>query len=80
MTPRKTPIGQVTVADWALFLSRYTFATAIDDPTRLRKSKDVGQWAGLTQSREETGEREVVGSIAKPETPVRGLRFTKQRM
>ena len=42
-----------------------TFATAIDDPTRFRKSKDIGPWAGLTPSRDESGERVVVGSITK---------------
>ena len=42
-----------------------TFAAAIDDPTRFRKSKDVGPWAGLIPSREESGERKVVGAITK---------------
>ena len=42
-----------------------TFAAAIDDPTRFRKSRDVGPWAGLIPSREESGERKVVGSITK---------------
>ncbi|MXY00891.1 MAG: IS110 family transposase [Chloroflexi bacterium] len=42
-----------------------TFAAAIDDPTRFRKSKDIGPWAGLIPSRDESGERKVVGSITK---------------
>lgn len=42
-----------------------TFAAAIDDPTRFRKSKDIGPWVGLTPSRDESGERKVVGAITK---------------
>lgn len=42
-----------------------TFAAAIDDPTRFRRSKDIGPWAGLIPSREESGERKVVGAITK---------------
>ena len=42
-----------------------TFVSAIDDPERFRRSKDVGPWAGLTPGRNQSGERDIVGSITK---------------
>ena len=42
-----------------------TYKAAVDDPTRFRRSKDIGPWVGLTPSREESGERSVVGGISK---------------
>ena len=42
-----------------------TFASAIDDPGRFRRSKDVGPWVGLTPGRNQSGERDVVGQITK---------------
>ncbi len=42
-----------------------TVRAAIDDPERFRSSKDVGPWAGLTPSRHQSGERDVVGSITR---------------
>ena len=42
-----------------------TYKAAVDDPTRFRKSKDIGPWVGLTPSREESGERSVIGGISK---------------
>ena len=42
-----------------------TFTSAIDDPARFRRSKDVGAWAGLTPRRDQSGERDIVGRIAK---------------
>ena len=35
-----------------------TFMSAIDDPERFRRSKDVGPWAGLTPGRNQSGERD----------------------
>ncbi|MCR9140107.1 MAG: IS110 family transposase [Alphaproteobacteria bacterium] len=29
----------------------------VDDPERFRSSKDIGPWLGLTQRREQSGER-----------------------
>ena len=42
-----------------------TFKSAIDDPGRFRRSKDVGPWAGLTPGRNQSGERDIVGAITK---------------
>ena len=42
-----------------------TFTSAIDDPERFRRSKDVGPWVGLTPGRDQSGERDIVGRITK---------------
>ena len=42
-----------------------TFVSAIDDPERFRRSKDVGPWAGLTPGRNQSDERDIVGRITK---------------
>ncbi|MCQ0093975.1 transposase [Roseovarius sp. M141] len=42
-----------------------TAKSAIDDPERFRSSKDVGPWAGLTQRRKQSGERDVIGQITR---------------
>ena len=40
-----------------------TLRSAIDDPERFRRSKDVGPWVGLTPGRNQSGERDSVGAI-----------------
>lgn len=42
-----------------------TVRAAIDDPTRFRRSRDIGPWVGLTPGRDESGERSIVGAITK---------------
>ena len=42
-----------------------TFKSAIDDPERFRRSKDIGPWVGLTPGRDQSGERDIVGTITK---------------
>ena len=42
-----------------------TYMSAIDDPGRFRRSKDVGPWVGLTPGRNQSGERDIVGAITK---------------
>ena len=42
-----------------------TYKSAIDDPERFRRSKDVGPWVGLTPGRNQSGERDVVDAITK---------------
>ena len=42
-----------------------TFTSAIDDPERFRRSKDVCPWVGLTPGRDQSGERDIVGRITK---------------
>ena len=42
-----------------------TFTSAIDDPKRFRRSKDVGPRVGLTPGRDQSGERDIVGRITK---------------
>ncbi len=42
-----------------------TFVSAVDDPGRFRRSKDVGPWVGLAPGRNQSGERDIVGQITK---------------
>src|SRR5918995_1351254 len=42
-----------------------TVRSAIDNPERFRSSKDIGPWAGLTPSRNQSGERDIVGKITR---------------
>jgi transposase len=42
-----------------------TYKTAIDDPERFHKSKDVGPYFGLTPSRYQSGEVDRTGQISK---------------
>ena len=42
-----------------------TFKTAIDDPTRIRKSKAVGALFGLTPRKYQSGETDVTGGITR---------------
>jgi len=42
-----------------------TFVAAIDDPTRFRRSRQVGAYYGLTPSRYQSGETDVSGRISK---------------
>ncbi|WP_171061026.1 transposase [Poseidonocella sp. HB161398] len=42
-----------------------TVKSAIDDPDRFRRSRDIGPWAGLTPRRERSGQRDVIGQIAR---------------
>ena len=58
--PGVGPIGALTVR------------SAIDDPTRFARSKDIGPWAGLTPRRTQSGELDIVGQITK--SGDRGLR------
>jgi transposase len=41
------------------------FKTAIDDPTRIAKSRDVGPLFGLTPGRYQSGETDIIGRITK---------------
>ncbi|KNG91747.1 IS110 family transposase [Pseudaestuariivita atlantica] len=42
-----------------------TVKSAIDDPTRFVRSKDVGPWVGLTPRRTQSGEMDIVGQITR---------------
>jgi transposase len=42
-----------------------TFRTAVDDPARFRRARDVGPWLGLTPSRYQSGRTDIVGHITK---------------
>lgn len=42
-----------------------TFVAAVDDPTRFRRSNDVGAHFGLTPKRYQSGETDVVGGITR---------------
>ena len=42
-----------------------TFKTAVDDPTRIRKSKAVGALFGLTPRKYQSGETDVTGGITR---------------
>ena len=41
------------------------FVTAVDDPSRFRRARDIGAWAGLTPRRSQSGERDVSGGITR---------------
>lgn len=47
-----------------------TFRSAVDDPGRFSSSKKVGPWVGLTPSRNQSGERDVIGGITQLATPI----------
>jgi transposase len=42
-----------------------TFRSAVDDPTRFRRARDVGPWLGLTPCRYQSGRTDIVGRITK---------------
>ena len=42
-----------------------TFASAVDDPARFRRSRAVGAHFGLTPKRYQSGETDVTGGISK---------------
>ncbi|MBO6899688.1 MAG: IS110 family transposase [Shimia sp.] len=42
-----------------------TVRSAIDDPARFAKSKDIGPWVGLTPRRTQSGEMDIVGQITR---------------
>ena len=42
-----------------------TYRSAVDDPGRFTSSKKVRPWAGLTPSRNQSGEHDVSGGITK---------------
>jgi transposase len=42
-----------------------TFKSGVDDPTRFRRSRDVGPHFGLTPRKYQSGELDVTGSISK---------------
>ncbi len=42
-----------------------TFVAAVDDPTRFRRSRDVGAHFGLTPKRYQSGETDVMGGITR---------------
>jgi transposase len=46
-------------------LTALAFVAAIDDPSRIRRSRDVGAYLGLVPKRYQSGEVDYVGGIAK---------------
>jgi transposase len=46
-------------------LTALAFAAAVDDPTRFRRSRDLGAYLGLVPRRYQSGEVDYVGSISK---------------
>lgn len=46
-------------------ITAVAYLTAIDDPTRFRRSKDVGPYLGLTPRRYQSGEVDHAGHISK---------------
>lgn len=45
-----------------------THRSAVDDPSRFTSSGKVGPWVGMTQSRNQSGDRDVSGGITKAVT------------
>ena len=46
-------------------LTALAFVAAIDDPSRIRRSRDVGAYLGLVPKRHQSGEVDYVGGISK---------------
>ena len=46
-------------------LTALAFVAAIDDPSRIRRSQDVGAYLGLVPKRYQSGEVDYVGGISK---------------
>lgn len=46
-------------------ITAVAFTTAVDDPKRFRKSRSVGAYFGLTNRRDQSGERDVAGRVSK---------------
>lgn len=46
-------------------ITSLTFVTTVDDPTRFRRSSDVGAYLGLTPKRYQSGEVDLAGRISK---------------
>jgi transposase len=54
-------------------ITSVAFTTSVDDPTRFRKSRSVGAYFGLTNRRDQSGERDIAGRIsARDDKLVRG--------
>jgi transposase len=57
-------------------LTAFAFVAAVDDPSRIRRSRDIGAYFGLVPKRYQSGNVDYVGSISKcgdrrVRTPVR---------
>jgi transposase len=46
-------------------IAALTFKSAVDDPSRIRRSKDAGALFGLTPRKYQSGERDVTGAITR---------------
>lgn len=46
-------------------ITALAFASAIEDPSRFKRSRDVGAYLGLTPKRYQSGDRDVAGAISK---------------
>ena len=46
-------------------LTALAFVAAIDDPSRIRRYKDIGAYLGLVPRRYQSGEVDYVGGISK---------------
>lgn len=42
-----------------------SFRSAVDDPARFRRTRDIGSWLGLTPRRWQSGKTDIVGRITK---------------
>ena len=46
-------------------LTALAFVAAIDDPSRIRRSRDIGAYLGLVPTRHQSGELDYTGGISK---------------
>lgn len=61
-------------------IAALSFMTAVDDPSRFRRSRDVAAYFGLTSRRWQSGASiDVQGGSARPATLTCGARCTKRR-
>jgi len=65
MTPRSKVCQRLMTVPGVGPITALAFAAAIDDPHRLKKSRDVGAYLGLGPQRHQSGEIDYTGRISK---------------
>src|SRR5277367_5078917 len=65
MTRARRPCRRLMTIPGVGQLTALAFVAAIDDPSRIRRSRDIGAYLGLVPKRYQSGEVDYVGSISK---------------
>ncbi len=59
------PCWHVTSVPCVGPITALAFVAAVEDPTRFRRSRDIGAYLGLTPRRYQSGDRDIAGAISK---------------